>query len=118
MTESMRPLTRHENQIRLLYEYADDLIGRMELMKEAFDRMGRLQILMEGVDGAPGLIEILEWASSEVARVERIGVRLSVREVNDLQARLESIERKLDKGCRSVRERKWWQLWGGWNSGR
>lgn len=92
VSEFKRPLTRHENQIRLLYEYVDEIIGRLDVIKASVDKLERLEIMLHGAEGAPGLIEIIEWLSFEVSRVERIGTGLSSNSSRDLDERLLKIE--------------------------
>ena len=92
MREFKRPLTRHENQIRLLYEYVDEIIGRLDFIKKSVDKLERLEVMLHGAEGAPGLIETIEWLSFEVSRVERIGAEFSSNSSRELDERLLKIE--------------------------
>ena len=35
-----RPLSRHENQIRLLFMHADELIQKLEVLNSSADKLG------------------------------------------------------------------------------
>ncbi|MBD9399132.1 hypothetical protein [Pseudomonas sp. PDM11] len=95
MSEFKRPLTRHENQIRLLYEYVDEIIGRLDVIKASVDKLERLEIMLHGAEGAPGLIEVIEWLSFEVSRAESIGTVLSSNSSRKLDERVLRIEELL-----------------------
>lgn len=108
MSEFKRPLTRHENQIRLLYEYVDEIIGRLDFINASVDKLERLEVMLHGAEGAPGLIEIIEWLSFEASRVERIGTVLSSNSSKELDERVLRIEELL-AACskrRAVRKKK------------
>lgn len=102
MSDYKRPLTRHENQIRLLYEYVDEIIGRLDFIKISVDKLERLEVMLHGAEGAPGLIETIEWLSYEVSRVERIGTGLSSNSSRELDERLMNIEVLL-AACSKIR---------------
>lgn len=102
MSDYKRPLTRHENQIRLLYEYVDEIIGRLDFIKISVDKLERLEVMLHGAEGAPGLIETIEWLSYEVSRVERIGTGLSSNSSRELDERLLNIEVLL-AACSKIR---------------
>ena len=108
MSEFKRPLTRHENQIRLLYEYVDEIIGRLDFIKKSVDKLERLEVMLHGAEGAPGLIETIEWLSFEASRVERIGAVLSSNSSRELDERVLRIEELLAAYSkrREVRKKK------------
>ncbi len=108
MSDFKRPLTRHENQIRLLYEYVDEIIGRLDFINASVDKLERLEVMLHGAEGAPGLIETIEWLSFETSRVERIGAVLSSNSSRELDERVLRIEELLAAYSkrREVRKKK------------
>ena len=87
-----RPLSRHENQIRLLFMHADELIQKLEVLNSSADKLGHLEVMINGVVGAPGLIEVVESLASQITRVERWSERASGLNVSDISKRLTKIE--------------------------
>lgn len=92
-----RPLTKHENLLRLLFEHADEIIDKLEFLNESARKLDRIEILINGFDGTPGLIEIVEALTYEVNRVERRAGRPSNSDVQNIIIRLARVESILDK---------------------
>ncbi len=92
-----RPLTKHENLLRLLFEYADEIIDRLGFLNDSALKLERIELMINGVDGAPGLLEVVEALTYEVNRVERRILRSSVLDVSDISMQLLRIESVLDK---------------------
>ena len=42
-----RPLTRHEIQVRLLFQYADEIIKKLEFLNYSADKLERLEVIGE-----------------------------------------------------------------------
>lgn len=100
-----RPLTKHENLLRLLFEHADEIIDKLEFLNESARKLDRVEILINGFDGAPGLIEVVEALVYEVNRVERRAGRSSDLDVLNMFSRLNGVESVLEEfiGAESVR---------------
>ncbi|WP_162988067.1 hypothetical protein [Stutzerimonas urumqiensis] len=92
-----RPLTKHENLLRLLFEHADEIIDKLEFLNESARKLDRVELLINGFDGAPGLIEVVESLTYEVNRVERRAGRPSNSDVQNIIIRLARVESILDK---------------------
>lgn len=92
-----RPLTKHENLLRLLFEHADEIIDKLEFLNESARKLDRIEILINGFDGTPGLIEVVEALTYEVNRVERRAGRPSNSDVQNIIIRLARVESILDK---------------------
>ena len=92
-----RPLTKHENLLRLLFEYADEIIDRLGFLNDSALKLERIELMINGVEGAPGLLEVVEALTYEVNRVERRILRSSVLDVSDISVQLLRIESVLDK---------------------
>lgn len=101
-----RPLTKHENLLRLLFEHADEIINKLEFLNESAQKLERLELLINGFDGTPGLLEVVEALTYEVNRVERRAGRSSNLDVTDIYNRLTRVESVLDKviGAESFRQ--------------
>lgn len=96
-SSNARPLTKHENLLRLLFEHADEIIDKLEFLNESARKLDRIEILINGFDGTPGLIEIVEALTYEVNRVERRAGRPSNSDVQNIIIRLARVESILDK---------------------
>ncbi|PKG96276.1 hypothetical protein CXF92_00300 [Pseudomonas sp. Choline-3u-10] len=96
-SSNARPLTKHENLLRLLFEHADEIIDKLEFLNESARKLDRIEILINGFDGTPGLIEIVEALTYEVNRVERRAGRPSDSDVQNIIIRLARVESILDK---------------------
>lgn len=92
-----RPLTRHEIQVRLLFQHADEIIKKLEFLNFSADKLERLELMINGFDGAPGLIELIEGMSFEINRLERWGGRASNMDFSEVSLRLSKIESLLDR---------------------
>ncbi|MDD2162533.1 hypothetical protein N1078_18395 [Pseudomonas sp. MIL19] len=92
-----RPLTRHENNIRLLFQHADEIINKLEFLNSSADRLERIEVMINGLDGVPGLIELIEAMSFEINRLERWGWRASNVNINEVSNRLSKIESILNR---------------------
>lgn len=92
-----RPLTKHENLLRLLFEHADEIINNLEFLNESAQKLERLELLINGFDGTPGLLEVVEALTYEVNRVERRAGRSSNLDVSDIYSRLTRVESVLDE---------------------
>jgi len=68
---SRRPLSRHEERIRHLYELADSILNRLDVVSEAIDRMDHLDVLVNGDGGFPGLVEGVESLAFYTNRLQR-----------------------------------------------
>ncbi len=68
---SRRPLSRHEERIRHLYELADSILNRLDVVSEAIDRMDRVDVLVNGDRGFPGLVEGVESLAFYTNRLQR-----------------------------------------------
>lgn len=92
-----RPLTKHENLLRLLFEHADEIINKLDFLSESAQKLERLELLINGFDGAPGLIEVVEALIYEVNRVERRAGRSLNLDVADIYSRLTRVKSVLDE---------------------
>lgn len=99
-----RPLTRHENQMRLLFMHADEVIQKLEVLNYSVDKLDRLDVMINGVVGAPGLIEVVESLAFGIARVERLSGQVSSREVRDIADRLMRIESLMTDNNRPIED--------------
>ncbi len=97
-----RPLSRHENQIRLLFMHADELIQKLEVLNSSADKLDHLEVMINGVVGAPGLIEVVESLASQIRRVERWSERASGLNLSDISNRLAKIESFLVQNQKSI----------------
>jgi len=104
-SSNARPLTKHENLLRLLFEHADEIIDKLEFLNESARKLDRVDLLINGFDGAPGLIEVVESLTYEVNRVERRAGRSSDLDALDMLSRLKRVEYVLEEfiGAESVR---------------
>lgn len=110
-----RPLTRHENNIRLLFQHADEIINKLEFLNSSVDRLERIEVMISGLDGVPGLIELIEVMSFEINRIERWSWRASSVNINEVSNRLSKIESILNRYASHVeviREDKKMNLYG------
>jgi len=96
-SSNARPLTKHENLLRLLFEHADEIIDKLEFLNESARKLDRVELLINGFDGAPGLIEVVESLTYEVNRVEHRAGRPSNSDVQNIIIRLARVESILDK---------------------
>jgi len=96
-SSNARPLTKHENLLRLLFEHAGEIVDKLEFLNESARKLDRVELLINGFDGTPGLIEIVEALTYEVNRIERGAGRPSNLDVQDIIIRLARIESILDK---------------------
>jgi len=87
-----RPLSRQENLMRLLFMHADELIEKLEILNKSADNLARIEVMVNGVDGAPGLIEVVECLAVEVKRVGRLRVHSSSQDMKEILGRLKRIE--------------------------
>lgn len=97
-----RPLTRHEIQVRLLFQHADEIIKKLEFLNYSADKLERLEVMINGFDGAPGLIELVEGMSFEINKLERWGGRTSNVDLSEVSLRLSKVESLLDKNTSAV----------------
>lgn len=97
-----RPLTRHEIQVRLLFQHADEIIKKLEFLNYSADKLERLEVMINGFDGAPGLIELVEGMSFEINRLERWGGRASNVDLSEVSLRLSKVESLLDRNTSAV----------------
>ena len=97
-----RPLTRHEIQVRLLFQHADEIIKKLEFLNYSADKLERLEVMINGFDGAPGLIELVEGMSFEINRLERWGGRASNVDLSEVSLRLSKVESLLDRNISAV----------------
>lgn len=97
-----RPLTRHENQLRLLFMHADELIQKLEVLNCSADKLDHLAVMINGVVGAPGLIEVVESLASQINKVERWSDRASGLNLSGVSNRLTKIESFLVKNQKSI----------------
>ena len=97
-----RPLTRHEIQVRLLFQHADEIIKKLEFLNYSADKLERLEVMINGFDGAPGLIELVEGMSFEINKLERWGARTSNVDLSEVSLRLSKVESLLDRNTSAV----------------
>lgn len=97
-----RPLTRHEIQVRLLFQHADEIIKKLEFLNYSADKLERLEVMINGFDGAPGLIELVEGMSFEINKLERWGGRTSNVDLSEVSLRLSKVESLLDRNTSAV----------------
>lgn len=97
-----RPLSRHENQLRLLFMHADELIQKLEVLNCSADKLDHLEVMINGVVGAPGLIEVVESLASQINRVDRWSERASGLNLSGISNRLTKIEYLLVQNKKSV----------------
>lgn len=97
-----RPLTRHEIQVRLLFQHADEIIKKLEFLNYSADKLERLEVMINGFDGAPGLIELVEGMSFEINKLERWGGRTSNVDFSEVSLRLSKVEALLDRNTSAV----------------
>ena len=87
-----RPLSRHENQVRLLFVHADEVIRKLEMLNTSAGKLEHLAVMINGAVGAPGVIEVVESLAYELNKVERRCGRALSRDMSDISERLTKIE--------------------------
>lgn len=92
-----RPLTRHENNIRLLFQHADEIVTKLDFLNSSVDKLERIELMINGFEGSPGMIELLEGVSFEINRLDRWSWRASGVSINEVLSKLEKIESMLNR---------------------
>ena len=106
-----RPLTRQEERFRQLYDCANDIVERLELVKDYLGSLERIEVMVNGAGRSPGLIECVELLTvairhleltlsrqySEASVYNRVDASDAIKRLQDMDEGLRSAADKLDR---------------------
>lgn len=106
-----RPLTRQEERFRQLYDCANDIVERLELVKDSLGSLERIEVMVNGAGRSPGLIECVELLVvairhleltlsrqySEASVYNRVDASDAIKRLQDMDEGLRSAADKLDR---------------------
>jgi len=106
-----RPLTRQEERFRQLYDCANDIVERLELVKDSLGSLERIEVMVNGAGRSPGLIECVELLVVAIRHLEltlsrqyreasvynRVDASDAIKRLQDMDEGLRSAADKLDR---------------------